>query len=108
MTHGEEPKTTTPAAWICMALEANKFAQVSNELLQLLVLFFEHLQSPHFGDAESRILPLPAIERLFRDSHLADNLRHGRARLMLTESKRYLLLRITLPFYRSRPPIQKW
>jgi hypothetical protein len=55
--------------------------EVGHELLQLGVLVLELPETPELGTAQPGVLPLPAVERLLRDAHLATDLRGGRAGL---------------------------
>jgi hypothetical protein len=60
------------------------------------VLFLQLCHLPDLIDLQTRVLRLPAIERLLADPSLADHFRHGNTRLSLLQHANYLLHRKTL------------
>lgn len=68
---------------------------IGDQLLQLPVLIFKLLHPPQLAHAKPAAILLPVIERLLRNAHPADRLRHRHARLRLLQREGNLL--ISLP-----------
>src|SRR5262249_14920972 len=69
-------------------------AQVGDELAEALVLLLQLLEPAQLGDAHPAEPLLPAIEGGLADAQLADDVRHGRAGLLLPQGERDLFFGI--------------
>lgn len=67
-------------------------AQLNHKLLGLAVPLFGQLRAPQLAGAEIAVYVLPTVDRLLRDPHPADPLRHRRIRIRLLQRERDLLL----------------
>ena len=67
------------------------------------VLILELLELANLISLQSLVLFLPAIQRLLRDSHLADQLRHRHAQLSLLQHRHDLFHGKTLSLHGKSP-----
>jgi hypothetical protein len=66
-------------------------AQFGNQLLEPPGLFLKLPGLPHLIRLHARVMLLSAAERLFRDSHLPDQVRHRHPKLSLLQYRHNLL-----------------
>src|SRR5215212_3247811 len=71
--------------------------QVSHQRFQFLVLVFQLSQPGQLRDPHARYPPLPLIQGLFCDAHLATYFRDGRTTFCLPHGVEHLLRREVLP-----------
>jgi hypothetical protein len=74
---------------------AAKQVLLAEEQLRFRPLPEETFEARRIVQTQTRVLLLPPVERRLRNPHLPNDLGHARPRLMLTQSKRNLLLAVT-------------
>lgn len=80
-------------------------AQVGHQLLELPVLLLELTQPAQLGDPHAAEPLLPPVEDGLADAHLAHDVAHGGARLLLPQGEGDLLLgELRLPHGLGPPP----